>query len=51
MLPTLPSVPFYKAWGWLKRNVLSLETGKRQFYTGGWVGGWGVLAGSVSAAR
>lgn len=38
VLPTLPSVPFYKAWSWLKRNVLSLETGKRQFYTGGFVG-------------
>ncbi len=35
VLPTLPGVPFYKAWSWLRRNVLSLETGKRQFYTGG----------------
>ena len=35
VLPTTGAVPPYKTWSFTARNVLSLETGKRMFYTGG----------------
>ena len=34
VLPTTGAVPPYKTWSFTARNVLSLETGKRMFYTG-----------------
>ena len=45
VLPTIRGVPPYKTWTHIPRNVMSLDTGKRMFYTGGWVGG-GVVAGA-----
>lgn len=34
VLPSLPGVPPFKSFSVTHRNVLSLEVGKRQFYTG-----------------
>ena len=34
LLPTIAGVPSYKTWIQVKNNVLSLEIGKRMFYTG-----------------